>query len=250
MPKMTLLDIVQDIMSDMESDDVNSIDDTVESLEVAQIVKSTYYSLIDGKDWPHLYQLFQLTPSGSTDFPTHMTLPERVSDLTWVKYNCRTLTDTKDSVRKIYYKNPEDFMSLLDARSSSDSFIQVVSDPSGVKLNVYNDRAPAYYTSFDNETIIMDGFDDEVDDTLQSSKTQCYGKIDPVWTMDDTFIPDLPANAFSYLLNEAKSTCFIVLKQTPHQKAEQNAISQRRRMSQQAWRVAGGVSYPNYGRKK
>ena len=142
MPKMTLLDIVQDIMSDMESDDVNSIDDTVESLEVAQIVKSTYFSLIDGKDWPHLYQLFQLTASGDTDFPTHMTLPERVSDLTWVKYNCRTLTDTKDSVRKIYYKNPEDFMSLLDARSSSDSFIQVVSDPSGVKLNIYNDRAP------------------------------------------------------------------------------------------------------------
>lgn len=250
MPKMTLLDLVQDVLSDMESDEVNSINDTAEALEVAQIFKSTFYSMIDGKDWPHLYQFFQLTASGTTSRPTHMMLPERISDVEWVKYNCREVTDTRDKVRKIIYKTPEKFMELLDSRVSDAVEIDVITDTTGITLNIYNDRAPTYYTSFDNEYIIMDAYDVGVDSTLQTSKTQCYGKQDPSWTMDDTFTPDLPANSFSYLLNEAKSTCFLVIKQMANAKAEQNAVSQRRRMSQQAWRVAGGIKYPNYGRKR
>ena len=95
----------------------------------------------------------------------------------------------------------------------------------------------------------MDAYDVGIDSTLQTSKTQCYGKQDPSWTMSDAFIPDLPANAFSLLLNEAKSTCFLVIKQMANNKAEQHSVSQRRRMSQQAWRVAGGITYPHYGRK-
>jgi hypothetical protein len=39
MAKMTVLDMVQDIMSDMNSDNVNDINDTPESLRVAQIIK-------------------------------------------------------------------------------------------------------------------------------------------------------------------------------------------------------------------
>jgi len=59
----------------------------------------------------------------------------------------------------------------------------------------------------------------------------------------------MPVQMFSYLLNEAKSTCFAVLKQMPNAKAEQQAMSQKRRMSQEAWRIKNGITYPNYGRK-
>ena len=78
MAKMTLLDIVQDIMSDMDSDEINSISDTAESLQVAQIVKTTYYNIIDGKNYAFLYELFKLTASGTDDRPTHMKLPEDI----------------------------------------------------------------------------------------------------------------------------------------------------------------------------
>ena len=62
MAKMTLLEMVQDIMSDMDSDEVNSINDSQEATQVAQIIKSTYYNIIDGRDMPFLYELFQLQP--------------------------------------------------------------------------------------------------------------------------------------------------------------------------------------------
>ena len=81
MASMTLIQIVQDILSDMDSDEVSSINDSVESLQVAQIVKSTYYNIIDGKDFPFLYELFQLTPTSTVARPTHMSLPDSMIDL-------------------------------------------------------------------------------------------------------------------------------------------------------------------------
>jgi len=39
------------------------------------------------------------------------------------------------------------------------------------------------------------------------------------------------------------------LKQTPDQKAEQYAITGRRKMSQEAWKLKSGINYPNYGRQ-
>lgn len=68
--------------------------------------------------------------------------------------------------------------------------------------------------------------------------------------MSDTFTPDLPVQMFSYLLNEAKSVCFATLKQMANMKAEQASTTQRRRMSQEAWRIKNGIAYPNYGRKR
>src|SRR4030066_2361472 len=104
--KMTLLELVQDILSDLDSDEVNSINDSVEALQVAQILKSTYFNIIDGRDWPHLYQPFQLTASGTTDRPTHMRLPDNIIDVSWIKYNCKEYGETRDRVKLITFKTP------------------------------------------------------------------------------------------------------------------------------------------------
>ena len=248
MAKMTLLEMTQDILSDMDSDEVNSINDSVESLQVAQIIKTTYYNIIDGRDYDFLYELFQLDASGTSSRPTHMKLPENIIDLKYIKYNCKTLTDTKDKYLKIKYLMPEDFMEVVDSRDSSKSNVTVVTDPTGISINIMNDKAPEYFTSFDDENLVFDSYDSQVDTTLQNSKTQCHGKRSVAFTLSDSFTPDLPVQMFSYLLAEAKSTAFVTLKQMPNAKAEQISNSQKRRMSQDAWRVKNGIHYPNYGR--
>ena len=241
---MTLLEMTQDILSDMDSDEVNSINDSVESLQVAQIIKTTYYNIIDGRDYDFLYELFQLDASGTSSRPTHMKLPENIIDLKYIKYNCKTLTDTKDKYLKIKYLMPEDFMEVVDSRDSSKSNVTVVTDPTGISINVMNDKAPEYFTSFDDENLVFDSYDSEVDTTLQNNKTQCHGKRSVAFTLLDSFTPDLPVQMFSYLLAEAKSTAFVTLKQMPNAKAEQISNSQKRRMSQDAWRVKNGIHYP------
>ena len=246
---MTLLDMVQDIMSDMDSDEVNSINDTAESLQVAQIVKTSYYNIIDGKDFAWMYELFQLDSSGTNSRPTHMAIPDDIIDLKWIKYNNKKATDTKNKYEKITYKNPEDFVELMNTRDSSDSKVTSVTDQSGITLHIYNDRGPTCFTSFDDENLVFDAYESDKESTLTNSNTQVYGKRSVAFTLSDTFTPDLPVQMFSYLLNEAKSTAFLTLKQMANQKAEQQSVSQRRRMSQEAWKITNGITYGNYGRK-
>lgn len=251
MSKMTLLEIVKDILNSMDSDEVNSIDDTIESQQVAQVVKTTYYNIIDGREWPHLKRLFKLSHSGNTSKMTQMILPEEVVKIEWIKYNKRKVTDTKDVYEDVKYLEPFEFLSYCNSRNSSESFIEQVTDNnSTVTFLIRNDHSPSYWTSFDDEYIYFDSYDQEVDTTLQSTKTQAYGLYRPSFSMVDSFIPDLPIHSFSYLLAESKATAFIDLKQTQNSKAEQNSISQRRRMSQEKWRHNGGVKFPDYGRHK
>lgn len=250
MAKMTLLEITQNILSDMDSDDVNSITDTQEALQVANIVKNTYYNIIDGKDFPFLYELFQLDAVGGLTKPTHMKLPETVADLKWIKYNNKKLADTKNLYQKIEYKTPEDFLDLVDTRDSSDSKIKVVVDDSDIRVNVYNDRGPTCFTSFDDENLVFDAYDSEKETNLTKDNSQAYGKLSVVFTLTDLFTPDLPVQMFTYLLNEAKSTAFLTLKQMANQKVEAQATSQRRRMSQEAWKIKNGITYGDYGRKR
>lgn len=249
MPKLTLLEIVTDILNDLDSDEVNSINDTVEAQQIAQIVKTTYFHIVEGRDWPHLNTLFQMEASGTGARPTHMRLPENAENVSWLKYNIRNSTDTKDNYREVVYKTPEEFLDMLDLRNSSNTNISVISDTSGVTLNIITDAPPTYFTSFDDEYLVFDSYDSVVDSTLQSSKTKCYGKRIPIFTIADAFIPDLPIQMFSYLKAEAKSVAFLALKQATNAKAEQQSVTGRRRMSQEAWRVKKGISYPNYGRK-
>ena len=248
MAKMTLLEIVQDIMSDMDSDNVNAINDSVEAIQVAQVVKTTYYNIIDGKDYAFLYELFRMTASGTTARPTHMSLPEDIIDLKYIKYNNKKTVTAKDLFQVIEYKTPEEFMAITDVRDSTATTVKVVTDPTGITINVLNNKQPQCFTSFDDVTMVFDSYLATLDSTLQSTKTQCYGKRSVVFTLSDTFTPDLPVQLFTYLLSEAKSTAFVVLKQMANPKAEQTATSQRRRMSQDAWRLKNGISYPNYGR--
>jgi len=248
MAKQTLLDITQSILNDMDSDEVNSISDTVESEQVAQIVKDTFYEIIESRTWPHLDKLIQLSPQGSTR-PTHMDTTSTWNSVAWIKYNQRTSTDTKDKYIDITYMSPKDFTDYLDARDSSATDVTSVSDPSGITLLILNDKAPTFWTTFDDEVLIFDSYDKVVDTNLQASKTQVFGSVSPSWVHTDTAIPDLPAKAFSYLLSESKSTAFNALRQVGNSKEEQRSRRQRIRLSREKWVVNGGMQFPDYGRR-
>jgi len=247
--KLSLLDIVQDILSDMDSDEVNSVDDTVESTQVAQIVKSTYFAMISNRNWPHTRQTVQLSASGTTAQPTHMTIDEEVKELCFINYNKVRAGSTRKMYQPVKYLYPDDFLRVINNRNNDSDTVDVITDLTGVELLIVNNTAPTYYTSFDDENIVFDSYDIEVDSTLQQSKVQAQAYVIPAWSGLDDFIPDLPAEAFTALLEEAKSRCMFKLKQVRDVKAEQEAGRQQRYLARQARTVNGGIRYPNYGRK-
>ncbi len=250
MAKLTVLEIVQDILNDADADQVNSINDTVESLQVAQIIKTTYFEIIANRNWPHLRRSIQLDSVLDTDRPTHLKLPTGIKELVFFNYNKRKSDEDKERYDKLDYVEPEEFLRRSNNRNSLESTIDQITDFGGVKFLIRNDRQPEYFTSFDDEFLIADSYDIDLESTLQSSQSQCVAYQDPIWSVDDSFIPDLPSEAFPALQEEAKSTAFIVLKQQANEKAEQKSKRQQRWLSRKAWRVSGGIKYPDYGRKR
>jgi len=246
--KLTLLEMVQDIMSDMDSDAVNDIDDTPEAQQVAQILKTTFNDIVSEKNWPHLRQLGQLDSANSSR-PTHCKLPSRVKELEEVRYDKATVDNTRKLYKTVDYLYPDQFLDKVMARNTDDSNVEEVVDNSGVTLPIINDKAPQWWTSFDDEYIVFDSYDSDVDTFLQNSKTSIIIYREPTWTRSNTFIPDLPSEAFSLLLAEAKSRSFLALSQEPNEKAEQQSRKSRIWLSRKSWEAEGGVRYPNYGRR-
>ena len=234
MAKLSLLDMVQNILNAMDSDEVNSISDTTESAQVATIVKETFFDLMAIRDWPFLRTETTLTGLGDTSNPTKMEIPETVNKIFWIKYN------KKD----VEYLDPKSFKDMIDARTASSTV-----DANGFVTNA----DPVYWTSYDDKYIIFDGYDSSVDTTLMASKSFVYGLNAASWTHSDSFVPDLPDKYFPTLLAESKAACFINLKQQMNNREEMKAKRGRVTMQNEAWRNEKGEvksnSKVNYGRK-
>ena len=249
MPKQTLLEMTQHILSSMDSDSVNSYAETIESEQVATVIKDAYFNLINNLDIPEHSDIIQLTALGDTSKPSHMQIPAGVRTITTVKYNTIASGETRIQYTDIPYRDPDTFLNSVLSRNSTDSNVQTVAITGG-NLFIINDKKPEFYTSFDDEFLIFDSFDNGVDSTLQQSKFLVRGSKEPVFTMSDSFVPDLDANLFPLLLNEAKSLAFVEIKQSSNPKAEQYARRQWTRWANDRASVTAATHRkgPDYGR--
>lgn len=271
--KQTVLQLTQSILSSLSSDEVNSIGDTPEAMQIANIIKTVYYNVIARGDLEEHNQLFQLTASGDLASPVLMYKPDGISKVNWIKYY-----------------NPDDgaFTSIaehdintdiIDNDSSSATaakfyeyvtilpivqFIDMVShfnleDTNVISLNFQgfnfryvNNKKPQYCTCLQDYYFIFDSYQATIDDTLESSKTMCFGQVQPVFLLEDHFIPNLDDKQFPLLLSEAKSLAYFELKQMPHQKAEQESKRQWS-VVQKSKSITNKPGYfeqlPNYGRR-
>jgi hypothetical protein len=246
--KQTLLEIVQDIMSDMDTDEINSIFDTVESEQVASIVKRSYINLISTRNWAHLSKLIQFSPITDFTRPTHLRMPDNIKELEFINYDVRKQDETKRNYKEVTYLDSLEFLFKLNGRDSDNDDIVIIDNGGGVELLIDKTKKPRYWTTFNDQNIVFDAYDELVDSVLQNSKIQAKAYMTPTWVMDDDFIPDLPSEAFSNLVEEAKSTAFLVLKQMNNAKAEANAQRQARWLSRKSWSAKGGIQFAKFGR--
>ncbi len=210
--KRTLLELTQSILSDMDSEPVNSIFDSEEAQQVASVIKDTYYNIIAARSIPEHDRLLKLTSLSDNSRPTHFTYPTNSKEVRLFEYDGK----------EVYWKDPVDFLNDMPS-STQDNAVEVLDPLSGTKLYITNNKAPKYYTSFDDQYIVCNSYDVSVEDTLQESKTRCWGTIYPTWSVTDTFTPDIDEVLFPYLLAESKSVCFDIFKSGATPKIEQAA---------------------------
>lgn len=248
--KMTLLDLTQNVLSSLSSDEVNSIGDTTESQQVALIIKNKYFDIISRVDLPEHDQLLQLDPSLDGASPVIMYVPDGVAEIKWLKYfNSNIIneavggghdinvdiipTDNGTSPPPPGYQYVtilpiEQFIDMVNSFNPTENNVEsftfdtnINGFPGSYTFYYKNNKQPQYCCIIGNYSVVFDGFDATQDDTLQSSKTMAWGRVIPTFRMEDTFIPDLNDEQFQLLLNEAKALAYFELKQSAHPKAEQ-----------------------------
>lgn len=79
--------MVQNILQALGSDQINSISDTPEALQIAEIIRSTYYNMLGRSELPEHRKLFQLGSPTNMATPVIMTSPaDGVLSVDWLKY--------------------------------------------------------------------------------------------------------------------------------------------------------------------
>ena len=243
--KKTLLQIVQNILSDMDSEDVNSISDSVEALQVAQVVENTFYNLIATRDIPEHRSLLKLTALSASATPTHFNYPTNVKEIFNLWYDVSE-TATRQ-YRELEWVEPEVFLNRTDGLT--EDFTAVSDLSGGTTIKIRNTVMPSFYTSFDDYYVVLDAHKSTEDATLQASKIRAYGATYPIFSQSDSYIPDIDDTMHPLLLAEAKSMCFSIFKGGPDVKIEQAAKRQKNYVQNDMYKTSQPNRRNEYGRR-
>jgi len=252
MAKATLLEIVQDILSDADSDNVNSIQDTVEAEQCARVVRDVHDQIVDGHDLEYTQSIKALTATGAST-PNVMERPSGFHSLEFIKYDKRTATGNPQNFEYVDYLEVDDFLELVHSRSTSDSDTDGITLDSGLVIPVKNDKAPQYYTIMDSGSteIVFDSYNSDLETNLQASKSLAYGTVRPTLTLSDTATMTLPEHLETLVKREARAIFFDIYKDGVPRELDRT----RRRAEVRAQRQRNIIkntdndNRPDYGRK-
>lgn len=195
MAQRTVLELIQDIITETGGDAINSISDTIEASDVGTILKQVYSEIVDEYSLPSTRTVQALLGLADTNKPNIMKIPDGSYDIVWLKYDNRTGVSSNIAYAPIEYRTPEEFMTMVSSGPSTDTTnYKVVMWDTNVPMIINKKHGPQFWTSFDDKYIVFDSYNSSVDSTLQSSKSMIYVETRPVLTVSNTFVPVLPEN--------------------------------------------------------
>ena len=193
--KLTLLQIVQDMLSSTDSENVSSVGETEDAGMCVNIANREFEKLISKYRWRHTRAFGKLdTTSNNHEMKVPTTAIAIVHDPVYYKND------------RVYYMEPDRFLAYTIERNTSESNITEVNH-----VKVYTDRNPQHYTSFDDETLVFDAYptasglvSDDFDVILYTHPTSRL-------TSDGEFF-DLPPQAYSALVERCVSVAMLEIK--------------------------------------
>lgn len=247
MEKLTLLEIAQDVLASMGNDSVSDVGESDDVEDVVKLIRLEYDKLMSEADWKHLQTSTNLAGVGDATKPTLMKVPTDVAEVTDIRYNKIESGETAPKWRQVDLYEPSEFMTLILERSTDNSNVSSYTTDDGTQILYYNDRAPSFCTSFDDEYIVFDAIDTAVDTTLQSSKSIAEVIKTISWTNSNSFVPDMPARMFPTLVSRCRVIANELIEQRTIKVDALDAKSGRNRLRRKT-AVANKVTKINYGR--
>ena len=158
--------MVQRIAEFIDGETINSIGDTREATQIANIVKETYQYLLQTREINTRDNIVHFdNVVVAENKPNYLKYKDTVFEIFDLQY--RDL----DSGRygRVQYIDPEIFLQKALSLDSNDENVMQVVDYSDITYYIRKDKQPTYYTSFDDIHIAFDSFDSNVENTIQDS---------------------------------------------------------------------------------
>lgn len=215
-----LLYVVQSVMASLGSDGVNSIYDTTESEDVAVIARDVFYDMITWDTWPSTMKLITLESASNSEAPTVVRMKDNCRFIEYATYLVEEHGNTY--FRELCYLEPRVFLEKTNLYLQDE---HVKSEGYGIVntfVPVKTDKEPQYYTSFDNEHIIMDSVNLEVESNIQSSKLRVYACVIPDFDIDDKYVLPIPTQLMNLYMSELKNAAAYYINQ------QENPLEQKK----------------------
>ena len=181
--KLTLLQLVQDMLIATESENVSSVNESEEASRCINIANECFEAMLSKKRWKHTKQLAVMQAANNLNA---LKLPDEAIyfDEKNVFYNGIPLT----------YLHPDQFVALTESRLTTDTNITVIG-----QIKTYTDRVPVCFTSFDTNTLVFDACVSPINGLQPSSCKLLYYAATDVRLSTDGSIFNLPHQAFPAL---------------------------------------------------
>jgi hypothetical protein len=181
--KLTLLNLVQDMLVAIDAEDVTSVGQTPEAGMCVNIANRAFEQVAVFRRWRHFKQYSRLEAGTNLN---ELTMPSgtiafQPNDL-W--YNDQPMQ----------YMRPEMFQTFTIRRNTSESNIQETND-----IKIYNDRDPDFFTSADDETLVFDAIPSTISGLDASLSRALIYKLPTSRLSSDSSQFDLPAVMFPAL---------------------------------------------------
>ena len=248
----SVLAYVQDCLTSMDSDSVEGLE-TEEAIMVADMFKGVYMEYCGREYWPWLNAPVTLTSAASASTPTLFTISTLVRRLDVIKYNVDT-TGSNPQYREILWKEPSKFFDEQTNLQTVSGTTQLVTLSGNMKMYVYSDRMPKYWTQFTDGYIMMDAYQASVEspDYLATTKVNAWGNTLPTLTIvDGSEIPQLPQSLEPMLQAMLNTTAHSQLK---NQESVQDTKKENRQLANvrgiaNIQKESAGVYVKNHGRR-
>ncbi|MEE8598906.1 MAG: hypothetical protein V3S69_05270, partial [Dehalococcoidales bacterium] len=162
MAKKTILKLVQDLGSSISSDEIDTLDETLEATDILMYLRMAFEEVIARRDWEFLKNRLRTLDDrdvGDTQI-NRLRLPADASSLSDITVRYRNPAGSRDEVfSDLIYLAPWDFLVQTQGGNEEDANVDVILNDDGVTALINNDRAPTYFTSFDEEHLNFDAYD-------------------------------------------------------------------------------------------
>lgn len=182
---MTLLELTQKVLNKLEGDEVDTIDETTESLLFANEIIDCFLTMHSQSNEAWSKDRFLLTDKSKYE----LTIPSNVQYADSIKYNGI----------KLIKLSIDEFEDLLLKRKDTNNY-----NSEGYGTS----KDPVYFTTYNEVDIVVEGINEAVEANVTGTNTNCYGKVIPTALVEDSYIPSpLPPSFFSALLSKATANC-------------------------------------------